>query len=296
MGIFKPHLQGVSATCLWESPRFIIICDVIEWNEPGLWNGAICPERSAYAVLPSASCRGHQRMHHQRRKKWTRATRTTTMSKRWDYFHNSFPLRADPISRISSTKTPANRSICVGHVFYFIWLSLLVLVVVLLAVLLSIASARVAFIPQINVFQSSIWHPSLEIIQKKYTKHFTIFYLKLYSASENVFFLYFNGNVFCVFFFIFVCPFTKSRSSYMGQDLFYQTSKSAQSLEPSPPSPLLQFPIFHCYQFHKPILVWNNTKGCMDTLKWTIFHCLGKVCGQVAASTTNSLNNITILQ
>lgn len=36
-------------------------------------------ERTAYAVLPSASCRGHQRMQHLRRRNWRGATRTTRM-------------------------------------------------------------------------------------------------------------------------------------------------------------------------------------------------------------------------
>lgn len=55
-----------------------------------------------------------------------------------------------------------------GHVFCFI-----IIVVIIgigggasAAMLLSIASAGVAFIPPINVFHSSILHPSLEIKQK----------------------------------------------------------------------------------------------------------------------------------
>lgn len=161
------HLGLIYSTrmCLWESPRFIIICDVM-WNEPSLFNGAICP-RSAHAVLPSASCRGHQRMHHQRRKKWTRATRTTTMSKRWDYFHNYFPLRADPVSWISSTKHLSIDPYAWGmHFILLLLLLLLVLVAVLLAMLFSIASVGVAFIPPINVFHSSVLHPHLKIKQK----------------------------------------------------------------------------------------------------------------------------------
>lgn len=102
--IFMRRLQNVLWTFLWDSPRFLIICDVIRWNDPTLCDGALYPEQSADAVLPSASCRGHQRMHHQRRKKWTRATRTTRRSKRWDHFHKHFPLWAGSISWISSTK------------------------------------------------------------------------------------------------------------------------------------------------------------------------------------------------
>lgn len=187
MGTFKPRLQRISRTCLWESPRFIIICDVIEWNEPSLLNGAICPQRSAYAVLPSASCRGHQRMHHQRRKKWTKATRTTTMSKRWDYFHNYFPLRADPISRISSTKHLSINPYVWGMCFILLLLLLLVLVVVHLAMLLSIASAGVAFIPPFNVFHLSVLHPSLEIKQKIHKAFHNILPSIIFSQWKCVF-------------------------------------------------------------------------------------------------------------
>lgn len=44
-----------------------------------------CTNRSAYTVLPSTSCRGHQRKQHLRRRKRRKAMKTTRKSKRWEH-------------------------------------------------------------------------------------------------------------------------------------------------------------------------------------------------------------------
>lgn len=188
MGTFKPRLQRILRTCSWESPRFIIICDVIEWNEPSLFNGAICPQRSAYAVLPSASCRGHQRMHHQRRKKWTRATRTTTMSKRWDYFHNYFPLWGDPISLISPTNTCQSthmRGACILFYYYccyywYWWWCFLQCCCLLLQ------QGWLLFL-RLMFFIHIFLHPSLEIKQKIHKAFHNILSSIIFSQWKCVF-------------------------------------------------------------------------------------------------------------
>lgn len=104
--------------------------------------------------------------------------------------------------------------------------------------------------------------------------------------------MYFNRNVFWVFFNL--CVYILVYGHLIWVRTFFQTSKFAPSLEPAPPSSLIQFSSFHYFQFHKPILGWNNTKGCIDTIKWTAFHCLCKVCDQVAAWIMNSLNNYPV--
>lgn len=141
--------QHILWTFLWDSARFIIICDVIKWNDPSLCDGALYPEHSADAVLPSASCRGHLRMHQQRRNKWTRATRTTRRSKRWGHFHKHFP---GSVSWISSTKHLSIKPYGWGMHFiliYYYYYHHLFWLLVLHAVLLSMASPVVALLLRI---------------------------------------------------------------------------------------------------------------------------------------------------